>query len=315
MPSNFVDEPLNFNVIEPYIASFDEICRVFCFSKKPIIFYDTCSFSRHSVSVQPKLIAEVLAGYSDLVFITRTVLMELSVSQESLHSNEIEYIKMLNAAGLKIYVLNEEQLADIIGKIQDYTNSELNVFLREAFFEMSKNASSISAIKSSLEKEKPKLFKKILLSESTLVYEDFFKFARSKKKNADSLAEDLILICFIILGATLAINPNLKCWLVSDDTRSFTASSSVLNFMKMRYLEDENKDFFLHLTTPRFIFMLAQDSGYTDSELVGMMGRNPGRDFKVGVFTRFAMEFDRVKTTPKEFVADVLSGEIENVLY
>ena len=85
MASYYVETPLNFASIEPYIESgTDEIVHAFI-STHTIFFYDTCSFRYHSRISDPKAFFDFIKLQNGWVVLLNIVEMK-SVTQVSVSS-------------------------------------------------------------------------------------------------------------------------------------------------------------------------------------------------------------------------------------
>ena len=112
----YLKEPVEYDELIGLISS--DIVEIGIMSKK-VGFYDTCSIQFHSTFSNPKLLAEYFNDRFDLLLITRTVIMELSI-EPNLVKSILEYIIFLLQEGVKVVLtllenyINREELRALI---------------------------------------------------------------------------------------------------------------------------------------------------------------------------------------------------------
>lgn len=251
MTRQYQQVPSNFNDIKEYlIYEKVEIIDSF-FTGENYFFYDTCSLIHHSNSSKRNYIIQYLKNKNAIIIITRTVLMELSSNDCNIHPTQANFIKELFQSGLRVLLFDEEIIVNCLKDMLGSTNEEANLLLGYAIKEVSKFKGAIYQIKNSMERS----FSSKLLGDnpgSTLLYDRFFQYARSQKKQGDSLAEKLIFICIIVLSKM----PRGKYILVSDDL-NIRAEVIGIN----GYLMDKHQiKAPFQLTTPALIYRMYKES-------------------------------------------------------
>ncbi|MTI67413.1 MAG: transposase [Firmicutes bacterium] len=243
--------PSNFKEIKDYITHDKKKVIDFYFDGDKYFFYDTCSILHHSNSSKREYIIKYLKKKDATIIITRTVLMELTSNYFQIHPIQINFIKELYQSGLKVLLFDEEFIIDCLKEMLNITNEEANLLLGYAIKEVNKSKGIIREIVDSMEKS----FRSKILGNNpgnVPLYDEFFQYARSKKKQGDSLAEKLMFICIIVLTRI----PLGKYILLSDDLR---IRSNVISINK--YLKDKHKvKEPFQLTTPALIYRMYKDS-------------------------------------------------------
>lgn len=214
MTKKYQEIPLNFKDIQNYlIYKQNEVVNAFFNSDvKKYFFYDTCSILHHSNSKKRQFIINYLVEKSATIIITRTVLMELTANSFKLHSIQVEYFKELYESGLKIFLMDEEIIFNCFKKYLNITIEDANKLLGFAVKEICKFKTKTKYIINQMTKN---MSNKLLGINpgNTELFTDFFRFARSLKSHGDSLAEELIFICIIVLTRI----PMGKYFFISDD--------------------------------------------------------------------------------------------------
>ncbi len=216
MSETYIEIPKNFEEIRfLFVMDIAQISKEIIISER-ILFYDTCSFRRHSniERVSKEKLINYYKQHNSKIVITRIILMELASTSGVINQEYIEYLKEINNAGIKIILLNEENVFDVISECFS-TNLRVNEYLSWAV-RLSK--SSVSTITKTLN-EDSKLYDELVrgknLNQSD-IYQRFFSQVRKNKEHDDNLGEELIGICTYILSYLPGTKDGKIC-IISDD--------------------------------------------------------------------------------------------------
>ena len=115
MATAYTETPDNYSEIEEsVITDISEIKSIF-FNSNKVLFYDACSFQRHSnlKENEKNILLCYFENHGVAIFLTRCVLMELSGDHHSLERQYVEYINELKDSRVKIVLFNEEYTYNI----------------------------------------------------------------------------------------------------------------------------------------------------------------------------------------------------------
>lgn len=254
MVKKYIELPLNFLDIEEYvIAGATEAVDAF-FAGNNYFFYDTCSILHHSNLAKRKAVIDYFKSKSATIIITRTVLMELSANSFKVHGVQIQYFKEMFESGLKIIIFNEELIFDCLKEALSISNEDANKLLGYAAKEISKTKSKTYEILMSMDQALSNKLKGQNPGNKEL-FSTFFKYARSLKTEGDSLAEELMLVCIVVLSRI----PIGRYILVSDDFRIRHQVISVKDYTARHHKKSEP----YQLTTASLAFRMYKDSVIT----------------------------------------------------
>lgn len=272
MTKVYKEIPNNFEDIQNYLEKdnfIEEIIRA-----KHCFFYDTCSIITHSNSINRKKIVEYIKLKEGIVILTRTVLMELQNNSNVIEEQQVNYFKDLYDAKIKIILLNEEEIINILKEILTMSISDFNKLLGIAINEVSKFKGTIYEIKNTDSNE---LTKKMMDNRKNKreYYTEFFRFARSKKKSKDNLAEELMFICFIVLSRASVMG---KLVYLSNDLKSREIIISLNSFTGDKHDKIEP----YQLTSAKMIYNLFKlNLIETKDEMLEMFNRTNSGNIKV----------------------------------
>lgn len=198
MPKRYKEIPSNFNEIQDYLVHEKDTMVSMYFQGNAYFFYDTCSLIHHSNALNHGEIIKYLKNHGATIIVTRIVLMELTGDSFQLHPNQIAFFRAMHENGLIVVLLDEECIASCLKEALSISNEEANLLLGYAIKEVSRHKTAIYQVIQTFE---PTLRGNLLGSTpgNELLYDSFFQHARSQKTQGDRLAEEMILICIIIL--------------------------------------------------------------------------------------------------------------------
>ncbi|WP_243467831.1 transposase [Acetivibrio straminisolvens] len=234
----------------------DEVVNEFI-NAKQYFFYDTCSILHHSNSLNRKTIINYLKSKADVIVVTRTVLMELTANSFELHPLQVQYLRELNSSGFKVILFDEEIIYDCLKEVFNISAENANKLLGYAIKEVCKYKMNISEIVENMDKRMAVKLKSTNPGNREL-FSIFFRHARTQKSEGDSMAEELILICIIVLTR---ISWG-RYFLISDDMRIKPLVISVNDYI----LEHHGRKEPYQLTTSSLVYKMYKDNILTDKD-------------------------------------------------
>ena len=229
MAKKYQEVPSKFSSFESYmIYKKEEVVDAFTKAHQ-YFFYDTCSILHHAHSANRKSIINYLKSKVDIIIVTRTVLMELTANSFELHRVQIQYFSELYNSGFKIILFDEELIYDCLKEALSISTDEANKLLGYAIKEVNIYKTKTREVIENMDKS---ILNKLIGANpgNRELFSTFFQYARSLKSEGDSLAEELILICIIVLTRI----PAGRYFLISDDTRIMSQVISVNKYI-LRY--------------------------------------------------------------------------------
>lgn len=257
MSKVYVETPNNFDDIKNFLVVDKQKAIELVLCSKLYFFYDTCSIIFHSNSSYRQFIIQFLKEKSGIIILTRTILMELcSGPSNNIASEHIRYLKELKNEGINIILFDEETVFDCINTAISIANERANVLLRHAVQTVSLTKGKIYDITQSMPPIVQKLY--FVSPGNAELFSAFFRYARSSKISKDSLGEELMFICFIILESVPVLG---KCVFLSNDLNSYRKVITLQDYIKKYY----NKPSRLYqLTTAALIYKLFREGILTD---------------------------------------------------
>ena len=197
MTTSYTETPSNMADIMQYLIEDKSVCVREILMSERCFFYDACSFRIHANLRHPEPVFEFLKRKNGIIVIIRTILMELASASQSLNVEYVDYIKKMQQAGLKILVIYEE---DIFNVLSQYfaSNAKINKCLDIAV----KVAKSATGTISRVYKSDTQLRTDIMSANYTNsnLYQRFFNKVRKNKESGDNLGEEMIAICIHLLS-------------------------------------------------------------------------------------------------------------------
>ena len=286
MATAYTETPSNLNEIMPFIVTDIKVIKNLFYSADRVIFYDACSFQRHShlANREKSILIRYYNAHATTVFITRCILMELASDRGILAEEFIEFIKVMSENEIKVVLFDEEYIYDILSECFS-VNEKINAYLLWAV-RMCK--SPTSTITETL-KENTKLMAEVLegknLQQSD-VYDRFFTAVRGNKEHDDNLGEELIAICVHILLHLPGVYDGKLC-VMTDDKGAAVKIDSV-----MKKTDARNRGFKIVLfSTPKLVqHMFQEQVQISEDEMVTILSQ--GASGKIVVMGITAYDFD-----------------------
>lgn len=308
MTKKYKEVPNNFDDIKQYIIYNKESVIDKFFKGSIMFFYDTCSIRHHSNSDNRNYIIEYLLKKQATIIITRTVLMELSPNTYLIHPDQIRYIKELYDSGLDILLFNEEFVFDCLKEFMNISNKEANLLLGYSVKHVSKHKTKTYEI---LHYTLSTKFSEQLKGHepgNRELYTRFFKIARSSKESEDSLAEELILICTIVLsrmsrGKFVFFSDDLKARVKIIDTKR--------NIKEWHHFEE-----FYQLTTAATVYKIHKLEILIDeAKMLEIMVKAYGNFARIFFISEFCMEQNNGKFECSEIIDRILGEDEFRIMY
>lgn len=286
MATAYTETPSNLSEIMPFIVTDIKVIKNLFYSADRVIFYDACSFQRHShlANRERSILIRYYNAHATTIFITRCILMELASDRGMLAEEFIEFTKVMSENEIKVVLFDEEYIYDILSECFS-VNEKINAYLLWAV-RMCK--SPTSTITETL-KENTKLMAEVLegknLQQSD-VYDRFFTAVRGNKEHDDNLGEELIAICVHILSHLPGVYDGKLC-VMTDDKGAVAKIDSVMKKTDVR-----NRGVKIALfSTPKLVqHMFQEQVEISEDEMVTILSQ--GASGKIVVMGITAYDFD-----------------------
>lgn len=286
MATAYTETPSNLSEIMQFIVTDIKVIKNLFYSADRVIFYDACSFQRHShlANRERSILIRYYNAHATTIFITRCILMELASDRGMLAEEFIEFIKVMSENEIKVVLFDEEYIYDILSECFS-VNEKINAYLLWAV-RMCK--SPTSTITETL-KENTKLMAEVLegknLQQSD-VYDRFFTAVRGNKEHDDNLGEELIAICVHILSHLPGVYDGKLC-VMTDDKGAAAKIDSVMKKTDVR-----NRGVKIALfSTPKLVqHMFQEQIEISEDEMVTILSQ--GASGKIVVMGITAYDFD-----------------------
>lgn len=312
MAGTYMEIPYNWNDIKDLVETdTGEIISSIIASDK-LFFYDTCSFRRHSnLSEKGKhFFVEYFKNKNGVIIITRCILMELASASGYTNEEYTGYFNILHSAGIKICILNEERLFDILSECFS-TNLKVNEYLVWAV-RMIKTP--ISTITETL-KNDAKLSREVLSGQnlnSSDIYTRFFSSVRNNKESADNLGEELIGICIHILSHLPGMRDGKIC-MITDDKGAAAKTDSLMKKTNLQYQGAK----IIIFSTPKMVqYMYEEQMGLNITDLVEMLSQGVNGNIIVKGTTAYDLEInDEIVMTCEELAYKIAEPNGINIVF
>jgi len=312
MAAAYTEIPYNYDEIEPLLETcIDDIKRAFI-NSKTLYFYDTCSFRIHSNLPRNGMskLTDYFKKQGGKIIITRCVLMELASSSGIINGEYINYLRFLFDEGIKVFLLNEESLFDILSECFS-TNAKVNEYLTWAV-RMSK--SPVSTITQTLSSD-TKLSEEIIggkNSNRSDLYRRFFASVRRNKEQGDNLGEELIGICVHILSHLPGMKDGKLC-VVTDDKG---AAGKIDSLMKRTNSQFRGSKIIL-FSTPKLVQHIYQAyRELTEDEMAEILSQGTSDKVTVMGTTAYDLAVNlKISMTCRELAQKIIEPNGINILF
>ena len=289
MSTIYTEIPDNYCEIEASVVTdIHEIKNIF-FQAEKVLFYDACSFQRHSNLAEKEkgILLHYFADHGVVVFVTRCILMEISGDQHRLLDQYVEFIKNLQRAGVKVVLFDEEDTYSILSECFS-TIDTVNGYLMWAVRMVKTPVSTITDTLKADERLNSELCEGKNLKASDL-YQRFFSSVRGNKEHEDNLGEELISLCTHILSHLPGI-PDGKLCVMTDDKGAAGKIDSA-----MRRTNPQNRGSKVILfSTPKLVqHMFHERVEMSEEEMVNIISQGISENIVVMGTTAYDLEVDK----------------------
>lgn len=218
-------EPGNFEDIRNYVTTdVKVICEEIACAKK-CYFYDTGAFRNHAILGGYDYILNYIKSTSGIVVITRGVLMELCSGDGCIWREHIEYIKRMNCRGIKVLVIYEEDVFEIL---HTYCADvfEINRWLSWAVKLVKSKVGAVELVLGQNVDLRRMLLEKEGCKDSRIAEKLFCK-VREFAYTGDNAGEEMLAICLHWLSR-MRESESYKYVLLIDDKRAMGTFSKVM---------------------------------------------------------------------------------------
>lgn len=312
MATTYTENPNNYNDIESIVKSDVKDIKSAFFSADRVVFYDACSFQRHSnlADKEKSILINYFKDHGTLICITRCVLMELASDYHELAEEHINLIKGLNDAGVKVAIFNEEYTYDILSECFS-TNEKINEYLVWAVRTVK---SPVSTIEDTL-KADTKLYSEVIeakkLKQSDL-YNRFFAAVRGNKEHADNLGEELIAICVHILSYLPGVFDGKLCVLTDDKG----AAGKIDSVMRRTNPQNRGAKIILFSTPMLVQHMFQEKVPMSEEEMINLISKGAsGKIVVMGITAYDLIVDDKISMTCRELVQKIMEPNGINIVF
>lgn len=226
MSKRYQYEPDNFSEIIPYVESEKEtVVEKVCMSET-LFFYDTCSLRYHAKLRDAESVFTFIKEHEGVVVIPRTIIMELSSSEETeaalLRNAEIRYLEKLNKKEIPIVIFDEEWAKDCLAYAHDENIGKRNNRIINVMKDFRNTFRSLQqCFQGKTNAEKSELMGNLPVTRDLI--QPLLRELRESKQEGDSLGEELIYLIIALLA-----DLGSQMYVFSDDR------SSVFKYQKLR---------------------------------------------------------------------------------
>ena len=312
MATAYTETPDNYSEIEEsVITDISEIKSIF-FNSNKVLFYDACSFQRHSnlKENEKNILLCYFENHGVAIFLTRCVLMELSGDHHSLERQYVEYINELKDSRVKIVLFNEEYTYNILSDCFS-TIERINEYLMWAVRMANTPISTITDTLNADSKLKSEVIEGKNLRASDL-YRRFFLKVRGNKEHEDNLGEELISICVHILS-NLPGMPNGKICVLTDDK----GAASIINSVLRKTNPQKRGSKPILFSTPKLVqFMYQEQVELSENEIVNILSQGVSDNIVIMGITPFDFEVNnKISLSCRELAKKIMEPNGINIVF
>ncbi len=260
MPTIYTEAPLNFDDIKDSVLVEKDVIAEEILMADKVFFYDACSFRKHLHLNSPEKLFEFIKQNGGIVVVTRGILMELASHSGVLNAEYIDFIKAMKNASIKIMIVYEEDLFEVMNKCFS-TNETINDYLSWAVKVVKHPTSTIEKTLKSDKNLSGDILNRSVSNGN--LYKRFFSTVRNNKETGDNLGEELMAICFHFL-ANIPEVTDYKYVIMTDDKGAI----GLINKAAKNAYNHVGKNMFSALTTARIAQRLYEEKIITDKEQI-----------------------------------------------
>lgn len=312
MATTYFETPQNWSRIEADVITDISAIINIIFTAPKILFYDTCSFRYHSNLNEKNVnqLIEYFVQQEASIVLTRVIVMELGSHSGIFEENYITYIKRLKVVGIKVIVLDEEEIYNVLS-VCFSRNKTVNEYLSWAVRMLNAPVSTISET----------LMSDLGLSEEVIkgknqtssdIYQHFFREVRNNKENGDNLGEEILSICLHILSHIPGMKDGKLC-VLTDDKGGAGKIDALMRRTNRQYRGAK----IIIYSTPKLIQSLINHGVTMDRDSVEMfLGYSGDSNIKIIATTEYDLKVEECISVSKQDLAEMLliPGRI-NILF
>ena len=312
MAGAYTETPDNFHELEPFVETDIMVIKSLFYSGQRIFFYDACSFQRHShyARMGKDVLIHFYKRHGTVIFITRSIMMELASDRHMLAEECIYYIKELREADVKVVIFNEEYTYDILSECFA-TNDIINQYLTWAVRTVK---SPVSTIIETL-KTNSRLYAEVIAgknSKQSDIYRRFFAAVRANKEHGDNLGEELIAVCIHILSSLPGVADGKLC--VMTDDRG--AASKIDLIMKKTNSKYRGAKIIL-FSTPKLVQHIFQEQmDLSEEEMIHLLSQGTSGNIVVMGVTAYDLKVnEKISLTDRELAQKIMEPNGINIVF
>ncbi len=300
--TSYAEIPENFRETVPFVCTDIKEIRALFFCGERVIFYDACSFQRHSGLPSPEriILTNFFKKRGAVIFITRCILMELAGERHILPKQIVDFMQALSDAGLRVVLFNEEHVRDILAECFS-SQKRINEYLLWAVRTVK---TPVSSIMDALKSDK-KLYAAVIEGKnlkSSDLYQKFFAGARGCKAHDDNPGEELLSVCLHVL-ANLPGLPAGKLCVVTDDKG---AAGRIDSVMRKSGFQNPAARIILYSTPKLAQHMYHEHDNLTWDNLVNLLSAGISGNITVMGFTPFDIAVqEKISMSPRDLARKI----------
>lgn len=308
----YSETPDNFDDIKSYVKSDVKDIKSLFFRSERVVFYDACSFQRHSrlQEQERNILIRYFKEHGSLICITRCVLMELISDHHRLTEEYIQFIRCFHSEGVNVAVFDEEYTYGILSECFS-TNETVNGYLQWAVKTVK---STVSTIEETLKKDKT-LFSEVIQSEKAKqpdLYYRFFHTVRENKQHDDNLGEELIAVCIHILSHLPGV-PDGKLCVVTDDKG---AAGKIDSSMRKTHPCNRGSRIILYSTPKLVQNMFREKLIESEEEMVNLLSCGTSGNIVVMGTTAYDLDVDhKISLTGRELAQKIIEPNSIHIVF
>lgn len=305
MEKIYKEVPDNFTELESYVVTDKkEIIECLIRSEK-CYFYDTCSFRNHMNVSKPEILCEYIKKTSGVIVLIRCIVMELCSNDGNLWREHIEYIIKLSGYGIKVVVMNEEDIFDVL-KVYCSDISKINEWLTFAVRCIKSKAGTIEKVLNNNSSLRNEILMGLAGSDGTLA-KRLFEEIRANKATEDNLGEELIAICTHWLSNMRSVN-EYNYIILTDDKKAIPTISKAMNNSE-KY---QGMKLIAVVTTAKLCSLMQQDNllNSIDDVVDVLSPRRVDDIIKIYCSEVYELKPSEKSMTISEFAAKIIDGNI-----
>lgn len=235
MTKQYVFPPGNWTeVSQGMIVSENEITSVLLKAKR-WFFYDTCALMHHAHLECSDAMIQYIIRHQGVVILLQTIVMELSSKSNGnvILQEHKQYIRKIIKKGIPVVFMAEEECCKILQSVMQTGRAERNERFTYAVRHLrGRNSGMEKALDTLPDTEKRKILSGNPVQEELGCHA--IKAIRTGKRQGDSLGEEMIFYCMIMLAP-------LFCPMVvlSDDKSAFDRFCRTAGYIKEHYQRKE----------------------------------------------------------------------------